>query len=152
MINVSRRLEVNPPGSGVPLNRAQVWEGLVNKARNAVPYVAAISRCEVIEESGDRFIREVELHGETLQELITLFPEERVEFVRISGNARGIIRNVIEQEGDRLFLRFTFDFTLVGVAPNSDKEREFAAGMQASYLAAVNSTLKAIRDKLEQAA
>ncbi|NBA93639.1 SRPBCC family protein [Pseudomonas sp. R5(2019)] len=152
MITVSRRLEVNPATEATHLNKDQVWQGLVNKARNAVPYVSAISRCDVIEEQGDRLIREVELHGETLRELITFIPQERVEFVRISGNARGIIKNIIEEEGGNLYLRFTFDFTLVGVEANSPQEAEFAKGMEAAYLAAVNSTLKQMRESSSKAA
>ncbi|MFJ3681336.1 SRPBCC family protein [Pseudomonas sp. NPDC090208] len=148
MINVSKRLEVNPAGE-VQLSRAQVWEGLEEKARNPIGYVKPIEKCTVVEEADGRnpFIREVSLHGETLQELITLFPQERVEFVRISGNARGIIKNIIEEENGKLFLRFTFTFSLEGVAPGSAEEKAFAEGMETSYCEAVNTTLGRMRAK-----
>ena len=149
MINVSKRLEVNPAGA-VQLNRDQVWEGLEEKARNPIGYVLPIKKCTVVEEAegGNPFIREVLLNGETLQELITLFPQERVEFVRISGKARGIIKNIIEEEADgTLFLRFTFTFSLEGVEVGSPEEQAFADGMETSYCEAVNTTLNRIRDK-----
>jgi hypothetical protein len=99
-------------------------------------------------EGGNPFIREVLLNGETLQELITLFPQERVEFVRISGMARGIIKNIIEEEADgTLFLRFTFTFSLEGVEVGSPEEQAFADGMETSYCEAVNTTLNRIRNK-----
>ncbi|EJM56620.1 Protein of unknown function (DUF1857) [Pseudomonas sp. GM49] len=154
MINISRRIQVNAQSeaNGVNLNRSQVWEGLVSKARNAVPYVSAITECNIVEDQGDRFIREVVLHGERLQELVILSIEQQVEFVRLSGNARGIIKNVIEEENGELYLRFSFVFSLPGVSAGSDKELEFATGMQNSYLDAVRSTLQTIRNKVSQSA
>lgn len=154
MINVSRRLEVNNSSEavGAPLTRAQVWDGLVSKARNAVPYVEAITECTIIEDKGDKFIREVVLNGERLQELVALRNENDVEFVRISGNARGIIKNVIEEEAGSLYLRFTFDFSLEGVPAGSEQEKIFSENMEASYLGAVKTTLAAIRSRLSETA
>lgn len=155
MISVSKRLEVNPKdgSAGVRLTRSQVWSGLVRKAENAVPFVEAITSCVIVERDGDRFVREVQLHGETLQELIMLFPEERVEFVRLSGQAKGQIKNIIEEDADgQLFLRFTFDIVLEGVASGSAQEQEFAAGMEVSYLGAVQTTLRRIREEVAVAA
>jgi hypothetical protein len=149
MISVSRKLEVNPADGSekIRLNRQQVWEGLVRKAENAVPYVEAIKRCDVIEQKPNRLIREVELGGETLRELILFFPQERVEFVRLSGHAKGQIKNIIEEdEVGNLFLRFTFDIVLDGEEPGSATEKEFAAGMEQAYLDAVRTTLRRIRE------
>jgi hypothetical protein len=130
-----------------------VWAGLVSKAENAVPYVKAITSCKVVLRETDRLIREVSLHGETLQEMILFFPQERVEFVRLSGDAKGQIKNIIEQEADgKLFLRFTFDLVLEGVEPGSAREQEFAEGMEAAYLDAVRTTLLRIREEAAVAA
>jgi hypothetical protein len=149
MISVSRKLEVNPADGSekVRLYRQQVWEGLVRKAENAVPYVEAIEKCDIVEQKPDRLIREVVLHGETLRELILFFPQERVEFVRLSGHAKGQIKNIIEEDADgTLSLRFTFDIVLEGEEPGSKKEAEFAAGMEQAYLDAVRTTLRRIRE------
>ncbi|WP_028221281.1 SRPBCC family protein [Paraburkholderia oxyphila] len=151
MISVSRKLEVNPADGSekIRLNRQQVWQGLVRKAENAVPYVEAITKCDIVEQQPERLIRQVVLHGETLRELILFFPEERVEFVRLSGHAKGLIRNIIEEDKDHsLVLRFTFDLVLDGVEPGSAKEAEFAAGMEQAYLDAVRTTLRRIREEL----
>ncbi|MGO4003405.1 SRPBCC family protein [Pseudomonas fluorescens] len=154
MINVSRRLKVNAAAENVrvSLTRDQVWQGLVSKARNAVPYVAAITECNVIEDKGTIFIREVILNGERVQELVTLTKEKQIEFVRLSGNARGIIKNVIEEDEGELYLRFTFDFSLKGVPAGSEEEVTFSNNMEISYLSAVKSTLQAIREKISEAA
>ncbi|MDD2067792.1 SRPBCC family protein [Pseudomonas putida] len=120
----------------------------MSKARNAVPYVDAITECTIIEDRGEKFIREVVLNGERLQELVMLTEGQSIEFVRLSGGARGIIKNIIEEEGGELFLRFTFDFSLEGVAIGSDREKTFAENLEASYLSAVSTTLHAIRSRL----
>jgi hypothetical protein len=149
VISVSRKLEVNPNDSSEPvhLNRQQVWEGLVRKAENADPFVAAITRCSIVEQHPDRLIREIVLHGETMRELILFFPEERVEFVRLSGKAKGQIKNILEEDSTgKLYLRFTFDLVLDGVESGSVEEVEFADGMEAAYLDAVNTTLRRIRE------
>jgi hypothetical protein len=39
MISVSYKVPVNPEGTDVILNRADVWKGLEAKAHNALPYV-----------------------------------------------------------------------------------------------------------------
>jgi len=153
VISVSKKLEVNPAGERVQLTREQVWTGLVRKAENAVPYVNAITRCDVVLRETDRLIREVDLHGETLQELILFFPQERVEFIRLSGHAKGQIKNIIEEDANgNLFLRFTFDLVLEGVEPGSAHEQEFAAGMEAAYLDAVRTTLLRMRGEAAVAA
>lgn len=148
MISVSKKLEVNPASETIKLTRDQVWTGLVRKAENAVPYVKAITSCKVVQRDVDRLIREVVLHGETLQELILFFKNDRVEFVRLSGHAKGLIKNIMEEDANgNIFLRFTFDIVLEGVAPGSAHEQEFAAGMEAAYLDAVRTTLLRMREE-----
>ncbi|MEN4825661.1 SRPBCC family protein [Pseudomonas sp. P39-UII1] len=153
MINVSRRLKVNDSSDAgkAHLTRAQLWEGLVGKARNAVPYVDAITECIIVEDKGEKFIREIVLNNERLQELVTLTEEQSVEFVRLSGSARGVIKNLIEEEAGVLYLRFVFDFSLDD-STGDEQEKVFAQNMEASYLGAVHTTINAIRRRLlEQA-
>ncbi len=57
------------------LTRAQVWRGLVMKAENAVPFVPAMTRCEVVERRENQLVREIVLRGERLTERVTFYPE-----------------------------------------------------------------------------
>lgn len=50
---------INPPSATPKLTRAQVWEGLVHKARDPVKYVPGIETCNVLEENADGLTREV---------------------------------------------------------------------------------------------
>lgn len=147
MFVVSDRRAVNPPGAP-RLDRAQVWEGLVLKAREPVRFVPAISRCRVLERGDDWFVREVVLRGETVQERVTYLPEEgRVRFQRLPGcAAQGEVENRIEtDERGELWLRFSFQLEVEGLAPGSEDERRFAETMRGSYLAAIDATLAETR-------
>jgi hypothetical protein len=141
-------LPANSPGE-VPLTRDQVWQGLEQKARNAVPYVEAITECTVIHEESDTvFDREVLLGGARYVERIWLGEPSIVVFTRTSGPVLGtIINEILEQEGE-LSLRFQF---ALNVAPGADVpigEAELSEQMQTAYAAAVRSTLAAVRSDL----
>ena len=141
-------LPANPPGE-VPLTREQVWRGLEQKARNAVPYVAAITECTVVEELSDTvFDREVLLGGARYVERIWLGEPNIVVFTRTAGPVLGtIINEILDQDGE-LSLRFQF---ALNVAPDTDlpiNETELSEQMQTAYAAAVRSTLAAVRAEL----
>jgi hypothetical protein len=146
MIYVTNAIPVNQ--SGQPkLTRADVWAGLEKKANNALPFVPAMTQCEVLERRGElEFDREIEFRGQHFTERITLEPEHRVTFTRIAGEVLGTIANEIEaDEGGELSLRFSFALVLKGVVPGSAQEAEYAEGMKVDYLKAVEATLAAIR-------
>lgn len=146
MIHVTNAVPVNEPGEPT-LTRSDVWAGLELKANNALPFVPAMTHCEVLERRGElEFDREIEFRGQQFVERITLEPENRVTFTRIAGDVLGTIANEIEEDdaGD-LSLRFTFALVLKGVAPGSVEEAEYAEGMKGDYLKAVEATLAAIR-------
>jgi Domain of unknown function (DUF1857) len=146
MIHVTNAIPVNAPGEP-ELTRSDVWAGLEMKANNALPFVPAMTYCEVLERRGEsEFDREIEFRGQRFTERITLEPESRVTFTRIAGDVLGTIANEIEEDpaGD-LSLRFTFALVLKGVSPGSKEEAEYAEGMKGDYLKAVEATLGAIR-------
>jgi len=146
MISVSSAVPVNPPGVEPQLSRDDVWQGLVLKAENALPFVPAMSRCNVLERSGDVIIREIEFRGDPALERVTLTPKQTVTFERLKGNVMGSIRNDIEEdENGKLSLRFSFDLLLTGVEEGSDTELRYAETMQGDYLKAAGATLAAVR-------
>lgn len=146
MISISRAVPVNPPGEAVRLTRGDVWDGLVMKAQNALPFVKAMNRCEVIERSGNTLLREIEIDGEPFQERVILTPQRQVRFERTRGRILGTIYNDIEEnDGGELMLRFSFDMEINGVEPGSAQELEYERDMEGNYLRAVDSTLAAVR-------
>ena len=119
MIFVSHQLPVNVEGQP-HLDRAAVWDGLVMKANNALPFVPAMTFCEVVQRHGDTvFDRDIDFRGDRMTERITLEEPHRVVFTRIAGPVLGTIANEIEDVDDELFLRFSFALIVRGVAGGS---------------------------------
>ena len=145
MIFVTHQLPVNVDGEP-HLDRAAVWDGLVLKANNALPFVPSMTYCEVTERYSDTiFDRDIDFRGERMTERITLEAPHRVVFVRIAGSVLGTIANEIEGPDDDLKLRFSFALVVAGVEGGSDREREYAESMTGDYLKAVAATLNAMR-------
>jgi hypothetical protein len=145
MIFVSHRLPVNVPGEPV-LDQAAVWDGLVLKANNALPFVPSMTYCEVTTRHSEVvFDRDIDFRGERFTERITLEEPHRVVFTRIAGPVLGTIANEIEAVDDELFLRFSFALVVAGVEGGSAEEHSYAGSMTADYLKAVEATLNAMR-------
>jgi Domain of unknown function (DUF1857) len=145
MIFVTHALPVNVAGEP-ELDRSAVWDGLVLKANNALPFVPSMTYCEVTERYGDTtFDRDIDFRGERFTERITLERPHRVTFTRIAGPVLGTIANEIEGPEDDLKLRFSFALVVAGVDPGSVREQEYADSMTGDYLKAVAATLTAMR-------
>ena len=145
MIFVTHQLPVNVPGEPT-LNRATVWDGLVLKANNALPFVPSMTYCEVTQRHGDTvFDRDIDFRGQRFTERITLEQPHRVTFTRIAGPVLGTIANEIEGRQDDLKLRFSFALVVAGVEGGSAQEQEYADSMTGDYLKAVAATLDAMR-------
>jgi hypothetical protein len=145
MIFVSHQLPVNVPGEP-RLGRAAVWDGLVLKANNALPFVPSMTFCEVTARHSDTiFDRDIDFRGQRFTERITLEAPHRVVFTRIAGPVLGTIANEIEGPDEDLRLRFSFALVVAGVEGGSAAEQEYADSMTADYLKAVEATLNAMR-------
>jgi hypothetical protein len=145
MIFVTHALPVNAEGEP-HLNRAAVWDGLVLKANNALPFVPSMTYCEVTARHSDTvFDRDIDFRGERFTERITLEQPHRVTFTRIAGPVLGTIANEIEGPADDLRLRFSFALVVAGVEGGSAAEQEYADSMTGDYLKAVAATLTAMR-------
>jgi hypothetical protein len=115
------------------------------KANNALPFVPAMTFCEVTQRLSDTvFDRDIDFRGDRMTERITLEEPHRVVFTRIAGPVLGTIANEIEGD-DELFLRFSFALVVTGVLGGSDEEKKYADGMTGDYLKAVAATLAAMR-------
>ena len=145
MIFVSHALPVNVPDEP-KLTPANVWDGLVLKANNALPFVPSMTYCEVTQRHSDTvFDRDIDFRGQRFTERITLEQPHRVTFTRIAGPVLGTIANEIEGPADDLKLRFSFALVVQGVEGGSAAEQEYADSMTGDYLKAVAATLNAMR-------
>ncbi|MFI1103819.1 SRPBCC family protein [Streptomyces melanogenes] len=137
---------MNQPGDPgqVRLDRQDVWAGLLRKAANAVPFVAGIVECVVVERSENGLVREVVFQsGERVREKVVFEPEWRVAFHRADDRVRWVIHNDIgEDEAGELTLTFRAELDLHDDA----EEDRVAASMRTGYPAAMQTTLALTRE------
>ncbi len=149
MFTLSRTIPVNEPSQTV-LSRHDVWNGLVMKAHNALPYVPQMKKCEVVEEGAGWVLRDILLGEEQMRERVTFEPERRVIFERVAGNEPGRIENTLgEDDKGNLTLTFSFSLTRKGLENDPVAERNHFAPMEGMYFNAVASTLAAVRRAVE---
>jgi hypothetical protein len=147
---LSRTVPVNEPRK-VFLSRQDVWAGLLMKARNALPYVPQMQKCDVVEQGDGWLLRDILLNNVPLREKVTFEPERRVTFERVAGSELGRIENVIgEDEQGNLTLTFSFGLKKDGITEGTDAERQHFAPMEGAYMGAVASTLGAVRRTVEE--
>lgn len=151
MIDISRTIPLDD-GLQPALTPDDVWVGLIEKAENPLPYVAAISACTVVERFEGGLVRDIE-HVGPVREVVTFYPKKLVHFVRTHGSARGTIDNEIcTDEAGNDVLKFSFRLVVDGIAEGSAEEAAFGEKMQSDYLDAVHTTLQAVRERIVNAA
>jgi hypothetical protein len=154
MIYSTANVPVNPQGE-TPLSRAQVWRGLVLKARDARLFLPPnlCTRCEVVEESATHIVREATIAGGDLREIVSFEPERKVTFFQAAGPREGaIINELFEDEAGALQLRFYCYTGLRGKTPFGPEEQAEQAQFDSDqgYKAALLSTLKRTRELLAE--
>jgi hypothetical protein len=148
MIELSHSVLVNDRGDPQAplLTRDDVWDGLVMKAENALPFVPKMDKCDVVEQRENFILRDIRFAGDDLREAVTLTPKTRVEFRRVQGRVPGVITNeILENSEGELELKFSFALEIEGAEPGSREERDYEANMRDAYMGAVVATLSAIR-------
>ena len=146
MISVSTTIPVNPADADIELTREDVWKGLEAKANDALPFVPAMTYCQVMNRSENVIEREIEFRGDRHGERVTLNRPNGITFERLWGPVLGTIHNDIRQGGSgELELRFSFDLELTGVEAGSPEESSYQETMSADYLKAAQATLDATR-------
>lgn len=146
MIHSTATVPVNPPGT-LALTRAQVWRGLLQKARDARLFLppGLCTRCDVVEESATHIVREATIAGAQLREIIAFEEGSKVTFFQATGPREGaIVNEVFEDASGALQLKFYCYLGLRGKAPNGPEEQ---ASMDSAhgYRAALLTTLERTR-------
>jgi len=150
MIYSTATVPVNPDGE-VPLTRAQAWNGLVLKARDAREFLPPnlCTRCVVVEESATHIVRDATIGGADLREIIAFEPGHKVSFFQASGPREGVIVNELFEDGTgALYLKFYCYTGLRGKVPGGPEEQAEQAWMDSEkgYKTALLSTLKRTRE------
>ncbi|MBB5696501.1 AtaL-like protein [Muricoccus pecuniae] len=154
MIYSTATVSVNPEGE-TPLTRAQAWEGLVLKARDARLFLppGLCTRCDVVEESATHIVREATIAGTDLREIIAFEPGSKVTFFQATGPREGaIVNELFADASGALQLRFYCYLGLRGKESDGPEERTEQAQFDGDkgYRAALLSTLKRTRELLAE--
>ncbi|MYM30212.1 DUF1857 family protein [Duganella sp. CY15W] len=149
MIYATATVPVNPEGE-TPLTRAQVWDGLVLKARDARQFLppGLCTRCDVVEQSATHIVRVATIAGDDLREIISFEEGTKVSFFQASGPREGVIINeLFEDASGALQLRFYCYLGLRGKQADGPEEQAEQAWMSGDggYKTALLSTLKRTR-------
>jgi ketosteroid isomerase-like protein len=148
---VSRTVVINDDPDAPQLDREQVWQGLLLKANDALPFVPQMDSCHVLDRGEGWLIRDVQLRGVPLRERVTFEPGHRVVFERIRGVELGRIENVLDtDEQGRLTLRFSFALSHEDLPDGSPEEQAHFEPMRPAYSNAVAATLAAVRRTLSE--
>jgi len=154
MMYSTATVPVNPEGE-TPLTRAQAWDGLVLKARDARQFLppGLCTRCDVVEESATHLVREATIGGNDLREIISFDALTKVSFFQASGPREGVIINeLFDDEAGALQLKFYCYLGLRGKQPGGPEEQAEQAWLDgdAGYVSALRSTLKRTRELLAE--
>jgi hypothetical protein len=114
-------VQVNDPLNPLldPLTRDQVWRGLLRRARDPVPFVAGLDRCEILEERENFLKRALHFGRLTFVDHVDLQPPDRVHYRSDAGCAHAGSELVvtIEEPGPHvLFVRFRYHTVSQGPA------------------------------------
>ncbi len=143
MFALSYVVEVNPSGAEPVLSRQQVWRGLEMQAKDALPFVPGMTRCDILERTGNQIPREVSFAGASRRKRVTLRARLQGHFERVSKD--GFIENTIGDSERRLLLEFAFGLNVPDTKPGSEAERQKREGTHHGYVAAVDATLYRVR-------
>jgi len=148
MFTVSHMIPIKEIDAG--LTRSQIWQGLVLKAENPVPFLEAMTACSIVERGHNWLLRDFTLRGEEMQEQVEFEPEKRVVFTRTKSTAMGTILNeIVNLDEGLLGLKFTFNLDVEGLTTGSQEEADYADHMSKSYFAGVETTLAEIRRRMQ---
>lgn len=150
MIYSTATVPVNPDGVA-SLTRAQVWQGLVLKARDARLFLPPgyCTKCDVKVEGDGYIVREATILNEDLVEAITFETEKKVSFHQWSGPKEGVIVNELLEDADgELQLKF---YCLTGMrnavagGPEEQAEQAMMDSPEKGYRRALLATLDRTR-------
>lgn len=116
------------------LSREQLWQGLLQRVEDAVPFLQGLERCTVVERHPDHLLRELDFGAAVIHDRVTMAAGHwvRFEIVPCEQHAGGSLTISIEEpEPAALFLRFAYASTFAS-NPNSE-DRGYVEYVKSAY-------------------
>ena len=135
-MNFEHLIQINDPENPMvtPLSRLQLWQGLVHRIENPLPFLPGLETCTIVERRGSEVCRELDFGPAVIEDLVTQAEMSWVRFdIQPSAAHPGgsLTISIEEPEPDSLFLRFAYRTTLAS-DPNSE-DRAYIEYVKAAY-------------------
>ena len=135
-MNFEHLIQINDPENPMvtPLSRLQLWQGLVHRIENPLPFLPGLETCTIVERRGSEVCRELDFGPAVIEDHVTQAEMSWVRFdIQPSAAHPGgsLTISIEEPEPDSLFLRFAYRTTLAS-DPNSE-DRAYIEYVKAAY-------------------
>jgi len=129
-------IAINDPGNPLimPLSRQQLWDGLLHRIENPVPFLPGLESCTIVERAADQLLRELNFGAAVIRDRVTMAEMHWVRFEILPGaeHAGGTLTITIEEPADgHLFLRFAYRTTLA--ADPDSEDRAYVEFVKSAY-------------------
>ncbi len=135
-MNFEHLIQINDPDNPLvePLDRDQLWLGLLHRVENPLPFLPGLESCTILERGEQTLLRELDFGPATIHDRVTLTDRQQVRFaIQPSPTHPGgsLTITIEEPEPGFLFLRFAYETTLAK-DPNSE-ERAYIEYVKSAY-------------------
>ncbi|MBP5985935.1 MAG: DUF1857 family protein [Azonexus sp.] len=135
-MNFEHLIQINDPENPLvdSLTRDQLWQGLLHRVENPVPFLPGLESCTILEREAATLLRELDFGPAVIHDRVTLVDMVSVLFDIQPSEAHpgGSLTITIEEpEPGFLFLRFAYQTTLAS-DPNSE-ERAYIEYVKSAY-------------------
>ena len=129
-------IQINDPQNPLipPLTRQQIWQGLLHRVEDPVPFLPGLESCVIMERRADALLRQLDFGPAVIQDRVTLVEAHwvRFEIQPSSAHPGGSLTITIEEPQPAfLFLRFAYRTTLAG-SPDSE-DRAYIEYVKSAY-------------------
>lgn len=148
-MNFEHLIQINDPLNPLlqSLSREQLWEGLMARVENPLPFLPGLESCEIIERSEAGLTRALKFGQTTIHDRVTSVAGEWVcfEVVPGQGHAGGSLTITIEEPSPSvLFLRFAYRTSLPEASDG--EEMRYAEYVKSAYHESDLDTVRRIRE------
>ena len=119
-------IQINDPANPliVSMSRAALWDGLMHRVENAVPFLPGLERCTITERTDEYLLRDLDFGAAIIRDRVSFADLHRVRFDILPSptHAGGSLTITIEEPTpEALFLRFTYQTSLAEDGNIEDK-------------------------------
>ena len=125
-MNFEHLIAINDPGNPliVPLTREQIWQGLLHRIENPLPFLPGLEACAILERHADHLLRELDFGAARIRDRVTRGEAQWVRFDILASeqHAGGSLTISIEEpEAGLFFLRFAYATSFAQQAGSEDE-------------------------------